>query len=148
VTGPDVRIGDREREAALTALGEHLTAGRLTLDEYGDRSAQAAHAQTRGALAALFEDLPEPHPDLDGGSGVVAVTGSAPVVRDRTAVRRAVQVSTTLMWAVGVPLLFILGGSAYWWLIFVPIAVSIVAGQYLGDSSCDDDEPERRELER
>lgn len=59
---PDVRIGDAEREQALRALGEHMSAGRLTVDEYGDRSAQVAIAKTRRELTALFTDLPEPHP--------------------------------------------------------------------------------------
>ncbi len=57
-----VRIGDTEREAALRALGEHMGAGRLTVDEYGERSARVAAAKTRGDVADLFADLPEPRP--------------------------------------------------------------------------------------
>ncbi|MFC5290442.1 DUF1707 domain-containing protein [Actinokineospora guangxiensis] len=57
-----VRIGDTERETALRALGEHMGAGRLTVDEYGERSARVATAKTRGDLADLFADLPEPRP--------------------------------------------------------------------------------------
>ncbi|GHF78622.1 hypothetical protein FHX82_004458 [Amycolatopsis bartoniae] len=62
VPSPDLRIGDSERESALSALGEHLSAGRLDVDEYGDRSARVAAARTRGELAEVFADLPEPHP--------------------------------------------------------------------------------------
>lgn len=62
-----IRIGDAERQSALTALGEHMTAGRLDIDEYGDRTAQVAAAKTRADLQALFADLPAPHP----GFGVV-----------------------------------------------------------------------------
>jgi hypothetical protein len=120
------------------------------LDEYGDRSARALHAQTRGELAALFEDLPEPHPDLTGAS-VVPAASAAPAVRlGPTTTRRLLTVSISLMWAVGVPLLFILGRGAYWWLIFLPIALSIIAGQFHGDSEDSDDAPpecRRRELE-
>ncbi len=36
-----LRVGDDERNAAAAALGEHLTAGRIDLNEYGQRSAQA-----------------------------------------------------------------------------------------------------------
>jgi hypothetical protein len=120
----------------------------LTLDEYGDRSARATHAQTRGDLAALFADLPEPHPALGDASVVPAAPADLAVRSGRTPVRRAVMVSQSLMWAVGVPLLFILGGATYWWLIFLPIAVSIIAGQYLGHSDDDETPPEshRREL--
>ncbi|MGW5052833.1 DUF1707 SHOCT-like domain-containing protein [Actinokineospora sp. NPDC004072] len=58
----DLRVGDAERESALTSLGDHMAAGRLSVDEYGERSAHVATAKTRGDLAALFADLPEPRP--------------------------------------------------------------------------------------
>ena len=59
---PDMRIGDTEREQALAALGEHMSAGRLTIDEYGERSAKVTAARTRGELLELFTDLPDPKP--------------------------------------------------------------------------------------
>ncbi|HTZ43744.1 MAG TPA: DUF1707 domain-containing protein [Jatrophihabitans sp.] len=55
------RVGDTERNAAQQALQEHLAAGRLDLDEFGDRSARAARARTAAELAELFQDLPQPH---------------------------------------------------------------------------------------
>ncbi|MER5264595.1 DUF1707 domain-containing protein [Actinosynnema sp. NPDC002837] len=58
----DIRIGDAEREHALELLGTHLGEGRLSVDEYGDRSARVATAKTRGDLYALFGDLPAPRP--------------------------------------------------------------------------------------
>ena len=58
----NIRISDSEREDALGKLGEHLGAGRLDIDEYGERSAQVATAKTRGELLGLFGDLPEPKP--------------------------------------------------------------------------------------
>ncbi len=58
----DIRIGDAEREHALELLGTHLGEGRLSLDEFGDRSARVATAKTRGELYALFSDLPAPRP--------------------------------------------------------------------------------------
>jgi Domain of unknown function (DUF1707) len=57
-----IRISDSEREDALGKLGEHMSAGRLDIDEYGERSAQVATAKTRGELLDLFGDLPEPKP--------------------------------------------------------------------------------------
>ncbi|HEY3262466.1 MAG TPA: DUF1707 domain-containing protein, partial [Pseudonocardiaceae bacterium] len=62
---PDLRIGDAEREEALKALGEHMSVGRLDVNEYGERAAQVTAAKTRGELISLFADLPEPHPVLD-----------------------------------------------------------------------------------
>ncbi|OLT15737.1 hypothetical protein BJF78_15940 [Pseudonocardia sp. CNS-139] len=63
---PPLRIGNTERSAAMKALDEHLAAGRLTVEEYADRSATAANATVASDLAALFDDLPQPHPDLPG----------------------------------------------------------------------------------
>lgn len=65
---PQLRIGTAERSAAMKALDEHLSAGRLTVEEYADRSATAANATVAPELAALFTDLPDPHPDLPGAA--------------------------------------------------------------------------------
>jgi len=72
------RVGDAERNASATALGEHMAAGRLNLDEFGTRSALANTARTAGELQALFADLPSPHPALLGS----ALLGTA---QDQTA---------------------------------------------------------------
>ncbi|MFD1150338.1 DUF1707 SHOCT-like domain-containing protein [Saccharothrix hoggarensis] len=58
----DIRVGDAEREQALELLGTHLGEGRLSVDEFGERSARVATAKTRGELYALFGDLPAPRP--------------------------------------------------------------------------------------
>ena len=63
---PPIRIGTAERDAAMKALDEHLEAGRLDVDEYGERSARASVATTAPELAALFDDLPAPQPLLPG----------------------------------------------------------------------------------
>ena len=57
-SGPELRIGDSEREAAVAALGDHYAAGRLTKEEYDERAARAWEARTRSALWPLFSDLP------------------------------------------------------------------------------------------
>jgi hypothetical protein len=59
-TGPELRIGDTEREAAVAALGDHYAAGRLSKEEYDERAARAWEARTRSALWPLFSDLPRP----------------------------------------------------------------------------------------
>jgi TM2 domain-containing membrane protein YozV len=56
---PDpVRIGNREREAAVRDLGEHFAEGRLDPQEYEERAAAAYAARTADDLAPLFKDLP------------------------------------------------------------------------------------------
>jgi hypothetical protein len=61
---PEYRLSDAEREEAIEALGEHLSSGRLDIDEYGDRTAQVTAAKTRRELAPIFDDLPDPHPSV------------------------------------------------------------------------------------
>lgn len=60
----DIRIGDAERNHALKVLGEHMSAGRIDVEEYGERSAKITTAKTRGDLLALFGDLPDPRPEF------------------------------------------------------------------------------------
>ena len=53
-----VRIGDHERTEAIDALGSHFAAGRLTLDEFEERTTIAASSKVRSDLDRLFFDLP------------------------------------------------------------------------------------------
>jgi hypothetical protein len=62
-----LRIGDIEREAAVTALGEHYATGRLSKEEYDERANVAYEARTLAALQPLFADLPLPHGPLQPG---------------------------------------------------------------------------------
>lgn len=58
VTGPDLRVGDADREAAAAALREHYAQGRLTLEEFNQRIEAAFAATMRSQLSALTRDLP------------------------------------------------------------------------------------------
>jgi hypothetical protein len=55
-----MRASDADRDAVLAELSEHFQAGRLTLEEFDERSNQALHARTYGDLADLTSDLPAP----------------------------------------------------------------------------------------
>lgn len=55
-----LRIGDAERDAAATDLGEHYAAGRLTLDELNERLDAVFAARTFGQLSRIMADLPGP----------------------------------------------------------------------------------------
>jgi len=57
-TGPDLRIGDTEREAAATELREHYAQGRLTLEEFNQRLDAVFKATTRRDLNRITTDLP------------------------------------------------------------------------------------------
>lgn len=56
----DLRASDAERDAALAELSEHFQAGRLTHDEFDERSDRALKARTGNDLRELFTDLPVP----------------------------------------------------------------------------------------
>jgi hypothetical protein len=57
-TGPDLRIGDAEREAAAASLREHYAQGRLTLEEFNERLDAAYQATTQRQLSLITQDLP------------------------------------------------------------------------------------------
>lgn len=57
-TGPDMRIGDADREAVAARLREHYAQGRLSLEEFNQRLDAAFAATTRSQLSALTRDLP------------------------------------------------------------------------------------------
>lgn len=54
----DLRASNQERDEVVTLLREQLSAGRLDLVEFEDRTATAMAARTPRELAVLFEDLP------------------------------------------------------------------------------------------
>lgn len=58
MAAPTVRIGDAERDNACSLLASHFAAGRLTQDEYEERSAKAVTARTNTDLRLLLIDLP------------------------------------------------------------------------------------------
>jgi hypothetical protein len=54
----DLRVSDAERDLALSELSAALQAGRITADEFDQRSGQALSARTGKELTALLADLP------------------------------------------------------------------------------------------
>ena len=126
---PDVRIGDADRELALHALGEHLSAGRLDVDEYGERSARVTAAKTRGELTEIFTDLPEPHPGP--GTPKTAVQKPQPPKPNAPVAWRDRPLGQRLTAGV-LPLLFvgaIIVGSTtgMWWFIALPFIVGAMS---------------------
>jgi Domain of unknown function (DUF1707)/Transcriptional regulator PadR-like family len=56
--GPDLRIGDADREATAAALREHFVQGRLTFEELVTRLDAALTATIRSQIAQTTRDLP------------------------------------------------------------------------------------------
>lgn len=133
------RIGDAERDRAADYLREHMSVGRLTQDEFDERVTAALSARTAADLEPLFSDLPAPKPGQD-----VAVAGStpwpayqppgtptaapatlAPMPDNKLA--NALAAASGIAWV-----LFILNwaiGPGWWWLVFLPILLSSLAGK-------------------
>lgn len=59
----DLRVSDADRDRALSELGEAFRVGRITVNEFDQRSRQALRARTGKELTVLLADLP-----LDGPS--------------------------------------------------------------------------------
>jgi hypothetical protein len=53
-----LRAADRDRDDVAEILREQYAQGRLTMEEYDERSTAAATAKTMGELRALTADLP------------------------------------------------------------------------------------------
>jgi hypothetical protein len=53
-----IRVSDAERDQAVAELSEHFQSGRLTQDEFDDRSGRALQSRTGADLDGLFTDLP------------------------------------------------------------------------------------------
>jgi DUF1707 SHOCT-like domain len=54
----DLRVSDAERDLAVSELSRAFQVGRLTTEEFQERSEQAFAARTGNQLAALLADLP------------------------------------------------------------------------------------------
>ncbi len=78
----DMRVSDRDRQAAADRLKAALDDGRLTLLEYDSRLNLAYQSATYGELDPLFDDLPaviDPHAAVAGSSRSSAPRAGLPV---------------------------------------------------------------------
>ncbi|HEY2059179.1 MAG TPA: DUF1707 domain-containing protein [Amycolatopsis sp.] len=157
VPSPQLRISDQERESALSALGDHMTAGRIDIDEYGERSARITAAKTRGELGELFADLPQPHPAYGAAAAAAAPPADpapAPRPEPSTAVaaprgwsggQRLAASIVPLAWLVAIVLIST-DVVAPWPMIALPIAFTIFGRALWGHGSDHDhrDRDDRR----
>jgi hypothetical protein len=80
-----IRVSDAERDQAVAELSEHYQAGRLTLEEFDDRSSQALRARTGSDLDGLFTDLPKgAAPSVLATAGRIAADVPADPVQRRS----------------------------------------------------------------
>jgi hypothetical protein len=148
------RIGDADRDQAVAFLQEHLANGRIEASEFDDRMSQALKARTASELSALFEDLPEPRPpSASDAAGYQAPpwqqatqrsfeippwqrTPAAspgiphhmhPAVPERSKADTVLTVLAAASWPAVILFCFATSWN-YWWLMFIPIFISSIAG--------------------
>jgi Domain of unknown function (DUF1707) len=96
----DLRVSDAERDLVVSELSRAFQVGRLTTEEFQERSEQAFAARTGNDLTALLADLPVERDPAD-----VAVVGQAdlePVsARPRVAVGATIAAACFALVAVG-----------------------------------------------
>lgn len=85
---PAIRASDADRERTATLLQAALADGRLTVDEFGERSASAYAATTRDELAVLTRDLAATSAVLPPRAHEPAAETSPPVVAVFSGARR------------------------------------------------------------
>lgn len=158
-TGGSMRIGTNERNSAMKALDAHLEAGRLGVEEYGERSAKAASASVASELTELFTDLPGPHPEIAGTSPLPAVpppTALLPVIgpsgalaeRPRSAIEtwgpRVAGITPLLAFAI-----FAATGFQFWWVfLLIPVVGGLAYGTRGGRNYDDDRARDERRQDR
>lgn len=123
----DLRVGDRERDEAVELLQEHMSAGRLSADEFGDRMSRALEARTWRDLDVLFTDLPGRRPGRPEQS--VITSGSSSVWGAPTDAQRygSAPVPPEVQHkSAGAP------WYAQWWLLMVAIMLTVMIGDWFG----------------
>ena len=121
---PEVRIGDAERDAVVDSLKAHFGAGRLSLDEFEERTAQALAARTVGELVPLTADLPVPRPAPAPARRPLPADPWARAYSVHVRVAALLAVVSVLIWVVSLgylspfwPLAVILGSVVVHWAV-------------------------------
>ncbi|WP_210414780.1 DUF1707 SHOCT-like domain-containing protein [Microlunatus elymi] len=125
------RIGDAERDRAAEFLREHLAQGRLDQAEFDERLNTALGARYRTELDPLFTDLPAPNPRHPGtGLAPTAANAAQPVAQHPPGMplrtRNTIDAVFWIIWPVTIGLITWLDWGNFWWLIFLPIALSSI----------------------
>ena len=123
-----IRVSDAERDQAVTELSEHYQAGRLTTEEFEDRTGRSLQARTTADLADLFTDLPRRQAPAAGGTATSAA-GTAPASPAKAWADRVPVAPVTILAVVAV--LALLSGHLFhiaWVPVVAIIVVRLLAG--------------------
>jgi len=123
-----LRVSDADRDRAIAELSEHYQAGRLSTEEFEDRTGRALQARITADLAALFSDLPRREAPMTGATATSAAN-TAPASPAKSWPARAPVAPVTILAVVAV--LALLGGHLFhiaWVPVVAIIVVRVLAG--------------------
>jgi hypothetical protein len=123
-----LRVSDADRDRAIAELSEHYQAGRLSTEEFEDRTGRALQARTTADLAALFTDLPRREAPMTGATATSAAN-TAPASPAKSWPARVPVAPVTILAVVAV--LALLGGHLFhiaWVPVVAIIVVRVLAG--------------------
>jgi Domain of unknown function (DUF1707) len=123
-----IRVSDADRDQAIAELSEHFQAGRLTQEEFEDRSGRALQARTGDDLTALFTDLPgrDTVPASAAGGPVFGASGAGDLNRmSHLPMARVIILGVLAVIIVGNVLGGIAGHIGFGWLIPVVVLGSV-----------------------
>jgi Domain of unknown function (DUF1707) len=123
-----MRVSDADRDRAIAELSEHYQAGRLTTEEFEDRTGRALQARTTADLAGLFTDLPRRQAPMTGATATSAAS-TAPAGPARAWPARVPVVPVAILAVVAV--LALVGGHPFhiaWVPVVAIIVVRLLAG--------------------
>ncbi len=115
-----IRLSDRERDTAISALADAYAEGRLDVEEFEARMGAASRARVVADLGPLFEDLPQSRGRIEARQGPLpSARPSAPAARCAAAGRTRPHPPWGLM-----PLLFlaVLLITAHMWIV-IPLMI-------------------------
>ena len=126
-----MRVSDADRDRAIAELSEHYQAGRLTAEEFEDRTSRALQARTTADLADLFTDLPRRQAPTTGATATGAAS-TAPVAPARAWPARVPVAPVTILAVIAV--LALLSGHLFH-IAWVPVVAIIVVRLLVGGRS-------------
>ena len=118
---PQLRAADADRDTTLAELSDHFQAGRLTLQEFDERSAQALTARTMGDLDGLMADLP-------AGAEPVPATAAAPATA-RAGLSRLAAALVVIAGLAALASVVLTGSHHHGWTAWWIIPVALVAAR-------------------
>ena len=117
-----LRVSDADRDRAIAELSEHYQAGRITTEEFEDRSGRALQARTTADLADLFTDLPRRQAPATGAPATGA-TSTAPASPAKAWPARVPVAPVTILAVIAV--LALLSGHLFH-IVWVPVVAIVV----------------------